>query len=256
MDLEAYLNRINYQGPREATLATLRRLHEAHLAAMPFENLDILLGRPIQLRLEALEEKMVHNRRGGYCFEQNTLFSAMLEELGFRVTQLAARVRVGSTAIRPRTHMLLQVDIGDEAFLADVGFGGEGPPLPVRLEARAVSGQHRLVHEGSVWVLQNRTEQDWADLYGFTLEAAYPADFEMANFFTSNYPQSPFVQTLTAQRVLPDRRLILRNREFVIRDEGGLHTETVRDPEHLLEVLREHFGLAFAPGTRFSKPDF
>src|SRR5690349_15099497 len=126
LDLDAYLDRIGYAGPRLPTRRVLEGLHLAHTTHVPFENLDILLGRPIRLDLDSLQAKLVRDRRGGYCFEQNTLFAAGLEQMGFAVTRLAARVRFGASRLLPRTHMLLRVDVEGEPFLADVGFGGSG----------------------------------------------------------------------------------------------------------------------------------
>jgi N-hydroxyarylamine O-acetyltransferase len=259
-DLDAYLARIAYPGPREATLSALTALHAAHVTAIPFENLDILLGRWIDLDLGALERKLVTARRGGYCFEQNTFFGAALEGLGFQVTRLAARVQVGATVVRPRTHMLLLVDVEGEAFIADVGFGGDGPVLPLPLvegrESWLGGFGHRLRREGDAWVLEGNSEGAWCDLYLFTLEPQYPADFVMANHFTSTFPASPFVNNLTVQRSWPEGRLILRNRDLTLREGGVTTSETIRDQEHLLEVLRDRFGLAFPAGTRFARPDF
>ena len=151
--------RASARSPRASTRSS--RSHRAHCAAIPFENLDILLGRPIALDLPALEAKLVRARRGGYCFEQNTLFQAALEALGFRVTALAARVRVGATEVRPRTHMLLRVDLPEGAFVADVGFGGDGPSTrsPSRRGRETWVGRtgHRLRREGDSWVLQGNT---------------------------------------------------------------------------------------------------
>jgi N-hydroxyarylamine O-acetyltransferase len=116
---------------------------------------------------------------------------------------------------------------------------------------------HRLRREGGdLWVLEGNTEGEWGDLYAFTLEPQHPIDFEMANHFTSTYPRSAFVNTLTVQRSWPERRAILRNRDLTIREGRVAETLTVRDPEHLLEVLDDRFGLAFPPGTRFSRPEF
>jgi N-hydroxyarylamine O-acetyltransferase len=238
----------------------LTALHTAHVTTIPFENLDILLGRGIDLDLLALERKLVAERRGGYCFEQNTLFLAALEGFSFRVSSLAARVQVGATAVRPRTHMLLLVDVEGEAWLADVGFGGDGPVLPLPLvEGRETwlgGFGHRLRREGEAWVVEGNSVGAWVDLYLFTLEPQYPADFVMANHFTSTFPSSGFVNSLTVQRSGPERRLILRNRDLILREGGVTTSETIRDPEHLLEVLRERFGLAFPAGTRFARPEF
>jgi len=260
LDTAAYLGRIGVGAPAAPTPAALALLHEAHCTAVPFENLDILLGQPIRLDLASLQAKLVAGRRGGYCFEQNTLFQAALEALGFRVTPLAARVRAGATGVRPRTHMLLRVDLDAGPFLADVGFGADGllRPLPLAAGAELKVGPcaHRLAREGDLFVLQARTTAGWSDLYAFTLERQYPVDYEVANHFTSTHPQSIFVLGLTAQRSWPERRALLRNRELVVRGADGQRVTSVRDPGHLLELLATVFDLAFPPGTRFSKPDF
>lgn len=257
--LKPYLDRIRYASEPLADLRTLNSLHEAHLAAVPFENLDILLGKPILLGLDALQRKLVADRRGGYCFEQNTLFRAALETIGFRVTSLAARVRIGARVVRPRTHMLLRVETDEGSHIADVGFGGDGPlhPLPLDDTDPDEDATHRLTREGDGWwVLLGRVTGDWTELYAFTLEPHYPVDFEMANHFTSTYASSPFVQFLTAQRTWRDRRAILRDRELQIVSRGTTERLEVRDPDHLLEILASHFDLSFPPGTRFSRPEF
>ncbi len=260
MDLDGYLERVGARAPLAPGLDGLVALHRAHCASIPFENLDILLGRGISLDLPAIEAKLVRDRRGGYCFEQNTLFRAALEAMGFRTAALAARVRVGTTEIRPRTHMLLLVELPEGAFVADVGFGGDGLVHPVPLseghETWVGHTGHRLRREGGSWVLEGDTGGGWADLYAFTLEPHYPIDFEMASHFTSTHPRSPFVLNLTAQRSWPERRVALRNRDLSIREDGPAVTTTVRDPDHLLEVLETWFSLAFPPGTRFGKPEF
>src|SRR6516225_6723599 len=119
LDLDSYLARVQYAGVLRASAEVLRELHLAHATHIPFENLDILLGRPIRLDLESLQAKLVHGKRGGYCFEQNLLFAAVLERLGFSVTCLAARVRLGTTRLLPRTHMLLKVDVDGGSWLVD-----------------------------------------------------------------------------------------------------------------------------------------
>src|SRR5262249_10311169 len=135
-DLDAYLRRIEYAGERRPTRAALEAVHLAHATHIPFENLDILLGKPIRLDIASVQAKLVHGRRGGYCFEQNQLLAAALEAFGFPVTRLAARVRLGATRVLPRTHMLLAVEVEGTRYLADVGFGGGGPLLPLPLDPR------------------------------------------------------------------------------------------------------------------------
>ncbi len=252
LNLDAYFERIRYTGTREATPEALTAIHTAHLGSIPFENVDVLLGRRIRLDLASLQAKLVDGRRGGYCFEQNTLFAAVLRNLGFRVTTLEARVRPpGATHTLPRTHMTLRVDLSDRTVLADVGFGGDGPLGPVDLDGR-VSEQggdaYRIVEERAVRVLQIRSADGWRDLYAFTLDEALPVDFQVANHYTSTWPESPFVTTLTAQLSLPDERRILRGLTLTLRRRGH---ETMRDIEEadLIAVLRESFGIALPPDT-------
>lgn len=260
IDLDAYLARIDYDGPRRPDLQTLTALHAAHVTAVPFENLDILLGRTLSLDLEALHAKIVKGRRGGYCFEQNTLFQAVLEGLGFRVVPLAARVRAGMAGVRPRTHMLLRVELDEGPVLADVGFGGDGLVHPLSFapgaEVRAAGVVHRLRREDELWVLTAEVAGETGDLYAFTLEPQHAVDYEMANHYTSTWPASKFVLTLTAQRARPQGRAILRNRDLTVREGGSVRTERIRDREHLLEVLDREFGLSFPAGTRFARPEF
>ena len=256
--MDAYLDRVGYTGERTPTREVLEELHLAHATHIPFENLDILLGRPIRLDLESLQAKLVEGRRGGYCFEHNTLFAAVLEQLGFPVTRLAARVRLGATRVSPRTHMLLEVEAEGGPYLADVGFGGEGLLRPLALRPDQVTRQFgrdfRLAQAGGHWVLQSRQGSTWLDYYAFTREPQYPADFEVANHYTSTYPASHFVKTLTAQRQTPEARFVLRGREFTVVRGGEESRRMIEGDESLLQVLSEVFGLHLPPGTRFPGP--
>jgi N-hydroxyarylamine O-acetyltransferase len=259
IDLKAYLERLEYRGELAPTLETLKRLHFAHATHIPFENLEILLGRPIKLDRESLWTKMVTGRRGGYCFEQNALFATVLEELGFRVTRLAARVRLGVKEIRPRSHMLLAVEIEGGRWLADVGFGGEGLLHPLALQAgeefRNFAWAHRLIVEGAVHVLQTRHPDGWFDLYAFTLEEQHPVDYEVANYYISTNPHSPFVHMIFVSRPETDVRWVLMNRRLIEQRPEGSIESIVPDDEALIEVLAERFGLRFPPGTRFRYDD-
>jgi N-hydroxyarylamine O-acetyltransferase len=260
MDLEAYFRRIGYDGPREPTLRCLEALHLAHATRIPFENLDIQLGRPIRLDLESLQAKLVRAGRGGYCFEQNTLFAAVLARLGFTVDTLEARVRLGVTEPpRPRTHMALRVRLGSGDWLADVGFGGEGLLLPVPFgggECTRLGDTYRLRPEGRVTLLQCRKPEGWLDFYALEPEPALAIDFELGNHYTSTFPESGFVRTLTVQLPAPDLRRILRNRTLTTLRGGQAEVRDIRDPDELLVVLREEFGLDFPAGTRFRNPEF
>jgi N-hydroxyarylamine O-acetyltransferase len=245
-DLAAYLARVGLGAPPPATAAGLAELHLAHATHIPFENLDVLLRRPVRLDLESLQRKLVRDHRGGYCFEQNLLLAAALEAIGFRVTRLAARVRFGATRTLPRTHMLLAVEADGLTWLADVGFGGGGPLVPLRLdtddEQRQFLWGYRLAAEGNARVLQAAWPSGWQDLYAFTPEPQEHADYEVANYYVSTHPDSPFTRTLAAQLATREARYRLRNREFIVESATGIETRTVADAE-VPTLLTRVFGL-------------
>jgi N-hydroxyarylamine O-acetyltransferase len=258
LDLTAYLTRVSYSGSRTADIETLRALHRAHAISVPFENLDIQMGRPIHLDLASLQDKIVRCSRGGYCFEQNTLFDSVLEACGFEVTACEARVRHNAGGeIRPRTHMVLVVRLGDDDWLADVGFGSDGPLEPVLLdgEEHLQHGRHlRTVLEGADLVLQARWGNQWEDLYGFVPDARYPVDFEVSNWYTSTFPDSVFVKTLTAQRTLEHERHVLRNLTYTIRH-GDRHETREIARDALIPLLHERFGIDLPETSRFRALD-
>lgn len=250
IDLDAYFARIGYDGPRTATLDTLRAIHALHPRAIPFENLDPLLGRPVPLDLPALEAKLVRARRGGYCFEHNTLFRAVLEGLGFAVTTLAARVlwMAPPGKPHPRTHMVLTVETEDGPYIADVGFGAHLSAAPIRLVVDDVqpagSGRVRLTRDGDGFVLQNASDGVWQDAYRFTLEPQLPIDMEVANWFTATHPGSLFRNALLLHRLLPDGRVSMLNRRLIRRHADGRAAETVvGSPAEMARVLAQEFGL-------------
>jgi N-hydroxyarylamine O-acetyltransferase len=255
VDLDRYLARVGYSGVLDVTLETLRRLHFAHATSIPFENLDILLGRGVSLELGALEAKLVAGRRGGYCFEHNTLFSAVLEQLGFAVTRLAARVRMGAAQIGPRSHMLLSVTLDGEHWLADVGFGGAGPLYPIPLgpfePAEPALWCHRVHREGNLHVLEVLQADGWLALYAFSQEPQFPVDYEVSNYYTATHASSPFVQSLIVQRRGDNVRWTLRNRELTEERPDKTLTQTIGDDDALLVILAQLFDLEFPPGTRF-----
>ncbi len=258
LDLDAYRERIGYAGDWQPTVETLVELHLAHATSIPFENLDILLGRPIRIDLESIQKKLVAGRRGGYCFEQNTLFAEVLRSLGFPVTVLAARVRYRVQRILPRTHILLLVEAEGSRWIADVGFGTVGLLQPIPLRAGDAFPQfgwrYRLAEESGTWTLQAKQGNVWESLYSFTMEPQHPADLEVANWYVSTCPDSRFVQTLTAQRSTEDVRYLLRN--FVC-SEDRANEQIMREltnPDELLAVLADKFDLHFPAGTRFRIP--
>jgi N-hydroxyarylamine O-acetyltransferase len=254
--LQRYLGRIGYAGALDPTPEVLRELHLAHATRIPFENLDILLGRPIHLDLASLQRKLVDGRRGGYCFEHNLLFAAALRTLGFRLTPLAARVRYRATAVLPRTHMLLLVHCADTDWIADAGFGGEGLLQPVAFaplrETRQYAWTYRVGGASGEWTLQSRHGDGWVDLYSFTLEPQLLADYELANYYMSTHPDSRFTRTLTVQLPGTRERAAVRGMEMTEDDGHRVKTTILQDEAQRLEVLARRFGLHFPPGTRFA----
>ena len=251
-DLDAYLARIGFDGPREPTLDVLRALHRLHPGAIPFENLDPLLGRPVPLDLAALQAKLVGARRGGYCFEQNALFRAALTALGFAVTPLIARVvwmAPPGAPLGPRSHMLLRVDLAEGPYLADVGFGGHLYSAPLKLapglEQPTAEAVLRLMPAaGEALVLETRLPTGWTPAYRFTLERAEDSDYEVGNWHTSTHPASLFTNNLLAERLTPRARSSLLNTRLTRRYPDG-RTEIVEltSPGALARALEEDFGL-------------
>jgi N-hydroxyarylamine O-acetyltransferase len=229
LDIDAYFQRIGYAGSREPTLDTLRALHARHPLAIPFENLDTLRRQPVRLDLESLQRKLVTARRGGYCFEQNLFFSHVLEALGFQVVNLAARVLWDQPdAVRARTHMLLFVELGGGGYLCDVGFGGLTMTAPLRLEPGVEQGTphevFRVLRDGRDFLSQARVRGDWRTLYRFDLQPQLLADIELANFWVSEHPDSPFRTRLMAARRSDDRSFSLRDKTLSVYYAGG-HSE-------------------------------
>lgn len=260
LDLDAYCARVGYAGSRAPTLEVLRALHFQHVCHVPFENLDVLLGHRVRMDLPALEEKLVRQRRGGYCFEQNTFFAAVLRALGFQVTPLLARVRwQAPPEVRtPLTHMVLRVDLDGRPWLADVGFGsGITVPLALDTEDEQITthDSRRVIAVAGKRMHQLRTPEGWADVYEFSLEEPAPVDFELGNWYSCTHPAARFTNHLVVARVEPDRRVIIVNRELIFRDREGLaEKRDIASPAELLEILARHFDLHLPAGTHINPP--
>ncbi len=257
--LQAYFQRIGYRGPRLPELATLNGIIAAHVQTIPFENLDVLLGRPMSLEPQALLQKLVHHRRGGYCFEQNGLLLEVLRMLDFDVVPLSARVRLQRPRdfTPPRTHMFLQVTIDGEPWLADVGVGGLSPTAALAMNSPLPQATphepRRLLREGQLTFHQVELGGDWQDVYEFTHEQMPRIDREVAHWFTATSPASHFRNRLLVARAGPNgTRHTILNREYSERAASGHATkQMIASPDELLRVLDEKFGLMFPPGTQF-----
>ena len=254
VDLDAYCRRIRYTGPRAPTLPVLHAICAAHTAAIPFENLDALLGRAPLLAPAALQAKLVAQRRGGYCYEQNALLRLVLLEFGFQVTSLAARVvwmAAPGASLRARSHMLLTVtqpDAPQDAWLVDAGFGGHLLGAPLRftpgLEQRTPGGTERIVQDGDVYSLEAQLPTGWTPVYRFTLEPHLPVDYEPLNWYTGTHPGSMFCHNLRLERLTAECRAGLVNDKLTLRQrDGTVEARRIETADELARVLDQVFDI-------------
>jgi N-hydroxyarylamine O-acetyltransferase len=277
--LGAYLERIGLPTPPAADAEGLESVQRAHRQAIPFENFDVRLGRPIAIDSDGVFGKLVTARRGGYCFEHNRLLADMLAELGVASRPLLARVRLGLPAgdHPPRTHVLLLTDLGGAPWIADVGFGGSYVPV-LRLadgaEAATADGaRHRLRRIGAPgslageWLLERAgpvaatdgralAHGDWQPQYSFDLAEAAPADLEQAHHWTATAPASRFTRLHIATRALPDGFASLIDRTLSVTRGGHPEVREISDRAGYDRVLRDLFGLALAPAELARLPLF
>lgn len=250
VDLDKYFKRVGYDGPHDATLKTLRELHDLHPQAIAFENLDPLLKRPVKLDLASLQAKMVEGGRGGYCFEHNTLFASVLRQLGFTVQEATARVRwtVPPGVRTPRVHCLLFVEAEGDDYLADVGFGGNVLTAPLKLASREAQKtpheEFRLVDEDDRVVIQEaKISGAWTPLYAYDFADTNPADYEMGNWLTSTHPNSIFVNGLLGARSEPGKRYALRDNQLAVHTTNGGTEKKTLSASELRDALTDLFKL-------------
>jgi arylamine N-acetyltransferase len=256
LDLAAYFERIDYHGAADPTLDVLQDLVTAHTRNIPFENLDPLLGRPIDdLSPEALADKLVRRCRGGYCYEHNGLFGCVLAELGFGVRRFAARVvwaLAPDAAVPSQTHTLLAVTLpGDpRPYLVDIGFGGQTPTSPILLETGSVQQTthepYRLQQDGDSLVLQAQIRGDWQSLYQFAIRTAPPIDLKVGSWYVSTHPSSHFVTSLMVSMVTADGRCNLSGRHLAIHRNGATEKIRLDDASAVVDMLIDRFGINVA----------
>jgi N-hydroxyarylamine O-acetyltransferase len=258
--LERYFSRVGYGGPRTPSLEALHALTAAHSTSIPFENLDVLLGKGIDIAPDAVFAKLVEQRRGGYCFEQNGLFLRVLTTLGFQATPMAARVHMGQPRdfMPARTHLFVRVRLDDgSVWLSDVGIGSMSLTAAIRfeldLEQATPHEPRRIVRDGDRYFHQARLGDQWMDVYQFTGEVMPEIDRELGNWYTSAHPQSHFRRDLMVARAAANGGRVALLRTELKQRASDEHAEvtSVRSPEHLLELLVSHFGIHLPAATRF-----
>lgn len=251
----AYLAHIDQPAPTLTDRATLDCLIKAHLDRVAFENVDVLLDRPIPIDAEAVFAKVVERTRGGYCFEINGLFGRLLLALGFRVTPLAARVRWGLPDDAPLTitsHLLLRVDLDDGPVIADVGFGSANPTRSLSLQGHEDLGElpFRLLppdagHDDHQ--LETFLGDAWVPVYRFDLQPQHWVDYVPRNWYTSTHPDSIFRQMLVAARTQGTERFTLRNGTFNRRSaDGQVNQRLLESADEAIAVLRHYFLLGIS----------
>ncbi|QSB04985.1 arylamine N-acetyltransferase family protein [Natronoglycomyces albus] len=260
LDLGAYLRRIGYEGSLDPTLDTLRALNTAHAVTFPFENLDVMAGLEPRLDLEGLQDKMVRRRRGGYCYEQNTLFAAVLERLGFNVTGLNARVMDSpdSSLLRATGHAAIKVDLDGREWFTDVGVGDMGPLEPLEL----VDGYHAVFGAGwryqikkldfQMWAMRewNATEQHWVNIHRFALAPSFRVDYVDANYIAAHHPRSPFRKSYVLARNGQSAKHGLTGLQLKTKRPDGTVQNRTLEPKEVPDAMGDLFDLQLNAAER------
>ncbi|MTI86970.1 MAG: arylamine N-acetyltransferase [Balneolaceae bacterium] len=251
-NLDAYLKRIGYSGETKVSRQLLADLHKHHVKAIPFENLNPFLGMDVKLDSEDLQQKMVFQKRGGYCFEQNLLFHHALKTIGFKTTTLSARVRWNQPEEKPTalSHLFLLIEVDGNEFLSDVGFGGMSLPVPIKLQEGVTQATplepYRLMKKGKVYSMQVNINDEWKKLHHFDRRTLKLPDYEAMSWYLSNHPKSKFVNTLITTCVdsYNQARYTLRNNKFTIYNRGNKTEQVLDTPEAIKEKLKMVYDLS------------
>ena len=256
MDVQSYLDRINYSGDTTPTIENLNRIHEAHLLTVPFENLDIHLGRPIKLDKARIFRKIVGDRRGGFCYEMNGLFSWLLEQLGYDVTLLSSRsVGADGTLGIEHDHLMLQVkcpaDSAEQAnipWLTDIGWG-DNFHTPKRLDQMGVEQDDGLrlykieeAEDGFFIMSQRNYEEVWEKQYRFSLRPHHYSEYAKACHHHQTSPDSHFPKKRVCTMATPNGRITLSDDKIIITASGVKHAETIT-ADQFDPLLKKHFGI-------------
>lgn len=249
INLQAYFDRIGYRGGGEVSAQTLRELHRGHVFHIPFENLNPLGGKTVSLDPSDLFDKMVTDKRGGYCFEMNGLLSFVLESLGFPVRRLLARVWRDEMGYGAKTHQILLVTADGKDWICDVGFGGNGLLEPLLFETGTEQQQEfqqcRIVEEPAVggFAYQCVIDGSYKNIYGFTLEPCSRADYELSNYFTSTHPDSIFTKVPMLMIPTQSGRITVFDHQMKLTDRENVTEISIESEDQMKRILKEYFGI-------------
>lgn len=260
LDLKAYFRRIAFTEEARPDLATLKSLQFLHVTHIPFENLNPLLNIPVKIDIASLQDKMIENSRGGYCFEQNGLFYQVLKSIGFQVTAFSGRVlwNKPDDEITVKSHKLLLVNLKDTTYLSDVGFGGQSLSAPLEFKLNEIQQtpheDYKIIRKNACYFLKCFIKHEWKTMYKFTLNTQYMVDYKVANWYTSTHPDSHFTKKLIVARAGENCRYVLDNTRFTVHRLGGEREEQYLDsPEEIKAVLKNVFLLQL-PQTKNLEP--
>ena len=253
-DLALYLRRLGFDAPPAPTLETLRQLQLRHTGVFPFENLTTLSGEPVLIDLPSVEKKVLHEGRGGYCYELNNLYLALLQSLGFEACGISGRVVMGQPegAWTARTHRLSLVTLDGVRYISDVGFGGMVPTAPLLLdtadEQPTPHESYRIEPHADGYTLRASVADEWRAMYIFDLQRQEDIDYAVGNWYVSTHPESPFARQLMVARTGEGWRRTLNNGSFAIHRMGrDSERRQVADVQALIDLLESEFGIRVPP---------
>lgn len=252
-----YLQRLGYDTPPAPTLQTLQALQLRHVCTFAFESLSTLMRVPVPIDLPSVEQKVLLEGRGGYCYELNQMFLSLLQALGFDARGITGRVVMGGPpdAHTARTHRLSLVTLDGVRYISDVGFGGMVPSSPLQLDTEAVQATahepYRLTFDGQgSYTLWAQVGEEWRGLYVFDLQEQAAIDYEIGNWYVSTHPDSPFVGQLKVARLAPGKRHTLNNANYAVHYlDRPSEKRTLGSADELLDLLTETFGIRVPAGT-------
>ena len=257
VDLPRYLARIGYDGPVAPTLEVLRALQAAHIAAIPFEALDVLTGKGVDVDAASVDAKLIDQRRGGYCYEQNGLFLRVLQTIGFHAAARLGRVRWMMAEDAPttaRSHMVIRVILGGRPWLADVGFGAAAPTAPLAIDdpdpQPTAHEAYRIRTAHGEWLVEALLGDSWKAMYVFDDVPQQPIDIAVSNWYTATHPSSHFRHQLIVARASDTARYVLRDNRLTIRRADGGIDQRYLSADAIEAALREIFLLIPEPGWR------